>query len=207
MLHESSTAPRRLTAYGPHRKPLHHDNVLAGSSPEALLLLRRHGAELVVAEGSVIRAFALSETDDHVHTKPTWKVQLPGRPIAIADVVVGVLVTWLTQDYTTVALIRDGIEDAVVIMTLTGHVTALAGAPGVALLAVRPTNSSAGRLLRIDVSRGVILAGDLAECCIGTSSCLYTTNSPSFQARRYRSVLSPRPLLLQLVFLGQKMRV
>jgi hypothetical protein len=158
MSQETHAFLRHQIVYGSHRKPLHHDNALADIGPEALLLLRRHGAELVVAEGHTVRGFALSETEAHVRAKLTWRAQLPEPPIAIADASAGVLATWTAEGRTFVGLIRVGVEEVVEVVAVPGHATALAAARDEALLAVRVPESSAGRLLRIDISRGAVLA-------------------------------------------------
>src|SRR5713101_2521219 len=109
-----ATATRRRTHYGPHVKLVRGDDALENVGADALLLLRRHGGELIVAEGRHVTAFALVETDDGVDAVVEWCIELAHKADAIADIGEDVLVACTDQGCTVLGLAnKSGVREIV----------------------------------------------------------------------------------------------
>src|ERR1700757_5079669 len=114
---------KRRSADGHHCRMIAYDNALYAVHPEALLLLRLQGRELVVAEGKMVRGFSIREESERVYAHLDWEVKLKQPAAAIADTDGGVLVAWNVDDYSVLALVdRKGLSDVV---KVSGAVSAL----------------------------------------------------------------------------------
>src|SRR3974390_189425 len=135
---------------------IHHDGALDHLDPNALLVLRQLGTEMVVAEGKTVRSFALGEQGGQLHAHQRWSMQLPAAANQLVDVTGGVLATWEDGGRTGVGLAASGAVRQ--IATLTGQVTAITAAFSTAIVALRVADMGTARLVRLEVGSGGVLA-------------------------------------------------
>src|SRR5260370_10086718 len=100
--------------------PIHHDGALDHLDPDALLVMRQLGPEMVGVAGQTVRSFALGEQGGHLHARQQWSTQLPATATQLVDVTGGVLATWDDSGQTGVGLAANGAVTQ--IATLTGQV-------------------------------------------------------------------------------------
>ena len=141
---------------GRHSKRIAHHDLLSSIHSDALLLLRRLGHELIIADGVKLRAFALSDHDDQVWAHLDWELKLNEPVQAMADTSTGVLVASTVSDETILSLVDRGNISKVV--SVCGSLSALTASSTEAVIATKETGTSAGRLWRIDIAHKTIIA-------------------------------------------------
>ena len=147
---------RRQSTPSRHSKKIARHDVLSSVHPGALLLLRRLGRELVVAETGKLSAFALEGADENIYARLEWEVELPQPPAAIAATIHGILVAW-NQDGRTLLVLAEG-GRLTRVANLAGTLTALTASRTDALLATQECGAFSGHLWRIDVHRCAVTA-------------------------------------------------
>ena len=135
---------------------IHHDGALDHLDPNALLVLRQLGTEMVAVEGKTVRSFALGEQGGQLHARQQWSTQLPAAATQLVDVTGGVLATWDDGGQTGVGLAANGAVTQ--IATLTGQVTAMIATFSTAIVALQVADMGTARLVRLDVGSGAVLA-------------------------------------------------